>query len=161
MKKTRILLIDDEEGFTRLLKLTLEQFGPYEVRVENWPDRALGVAREFRPDVILMDVIMPQVPGVELASLMRADSQLGRTPIVFLTATASRTDRPGKTQRPLKPCIAKPASIDEVIQEIEGSLAGATSNSKVTQEEFAPGVAWSVNCPNFSYPPSETSSQNP
>lgn len=122
MKKKRILLVDDEEGFTRLLKLNLEQVGPYEVRVENWPDRALGAAHEFRPDLILMDVIMPHVPGIELAASMQTDAELSQTPIVFLTATVPR----GQDRRPnsarLGPCIPKPATIDEVIEGIEVNL---------------------------------------
>ena len=132
MKKRRILLVDDEEGFTRLLKLNLEQVGPYEVRVENWPDRALGTAREFHPDLILMDVIMPHVPGLELAASMHTDAELSRTPIVFLTATVSRGDEPSADRVRTSPCIAKPASIDEVIDGIEGNLTGKVRPCQTT-----------------------------
>jgi len=90
MKKKRILLVDDEVGFTRLLKLNLEQRADYEVRVENWAEKALHAAREFRPDLVLLDVIMPHMIGNDVAACMREDATLKGTPIVFLSAVGGR-----------------------------------------------------------------------
>src|SRR2546426_9287773 len=81
MNKKRILLVDDETSFTRLLKLNLEQTDDYEVRVENWAEDALMAAREFRPDLVLLDVMMPRMIGGGVAALLRADASLKETPI--------------------------------------------------------------------------------
>jgi DNA-binding response OmpR family regulator len=129
MKKKRILLIDDEVGFTRLFKLNLEQRAEYEVRVENWADRALSTAREFRPDLVLLDVIMPRMIGNDVAARIRADTALKATPIVFLSAVGGRKCA-GTPNRALDgyPCISKPASLEELIAGIEQNLPKSLMN---------------------------------
>ena len=120
MNKKRILLVDDEKSLTTLLKLNLEETGSYEVRVENWPEDALAAAREFKPDLILLDLIMPRMPGGNVAALIDSDSQLKGTPIVFLTA-AVRKQQVEENEGIIcdHPCLAKPATVDEVVAMIE------------------------------------------
>ena len=120
MAKKRILLVDDEKSLTTLLKLNLEETGNYDVRVENWPEDALGAAREFKPDLVLLDIIMPRLPGGNVAAQIDADPLLKGTPIVFLTAAVRRSqveDNDGIICE--HPCLAKPATVDEVIAMIE------------------------------------------
>ena len=116
MRKIRILVVDDEAGFTGLLKLNLEQTGAYEVREEHRALRALAAARAFKPDLIFLDVIMPEMDGGELAARFAADAGLKDTPIVFLTATVSQEDAgrlDGLTGG--HPCLAKPVNLEEVM----------------------------------------------
>lgn len=117
-----MLLVDDEEGFTRLLKLNLERGGKYHVRVVNQAGQALAAAREFAPNVMLLDVIMPEISGIELAGQMQADGELKAIPIVFLTATARR-DKVQAHHEVLSgyPVISKPAPIEAVVAAIEAS----------------------------------------
>lgn len=120
MEKKKILLVDDEKSLTNLLKLNLEETGDYEVRVENWPEDALAAAREFKPDLIFLDIIMPRLPGGNIAALMAEDAELKDTPIVFLTAAVRRhqvEDNDGIICE--HPCLAKPATIEEVVAMIE------------------------------------------
>ncbi len=120
MAKKRILLVDDEKSLTTLLKLNLEETGRYDVRVENWPEDALPAAQEFDPDIVLLDLIMPRMPGGNVAALFAADPKLKATPIVFLTAAVRRSqveDNDGIICE--HPCLAKPASVDEVIAMVE------------------------------------------
>ena len=123
MSKKRILLVDDEKSFTNLLKLNLEDTGNYDVRVENWAEDALTAAREFKPDLILLDIIMPRLPGGNVAALIKEDAALKSTPIVFLTA-AVRKHQVEENDGIIcdHPCLAKPASADEVVQMIEKHL---------------------------------------
>ena len=120
MSKKRILLVDDEKSLTSLLKLNLEETGNYEVRVENWPEDALPAAREFKPDLILLDIIMPRMPGGNVAAQIDNDPQLKGTPIVFLTA-AVRKHQVEENEGIIceHPCLAKPATDEEVIAMIE------------------------------------------
>ena len=92
MEKKRILIIDDEASFTRMVKLNLEKTGAFEVREENKATYALAAAREFKPDVILLDVIMPTMDGGDVAAQIRNDRHLKGTPIIFLTATVSQSE---------------------------------------------------------------------
>ena len=124
MDKIRVLLIDDEPGFTRMLRMNLERRG-FEVRVENNGANAHSVAREFLPDFIFLDVIMPDVDGGEAASSIRNDPGLKGVPIVFLTAGVSKEKTRvrgevigGETY------LAKPASVNEVVRYIEKGLKG-------------------------------------
>jgi CheY-like chemotaxis protein len=121
--KKKILLVDDEIGFTRLLKLNLEQTNQYEVRVENWPEDALRAAQEFQPDAILLDVMMPRVFGGDIAAAIRADPKLQAIPIIFLTA-AVRKPRVDEHAGFISgfPLLAKPASTQEVIQALESQF---------------------------------------
>ena len=118
--KKRILLVDDEKSLTTLLKLNLEETGRFDVRVENWPEDAVAAAREFRPDLVLLDIIMPRLPGGDVAAMMKADPALKNTPIVFLTAAVRKSqveDHDGIICD--HPCLAKPATAEEVIAMID------------------------------------------
>jgi len=92
MNKTRIMIVDDEAPFTRLLKINLERTGDYAVQVENNPQAAFRAAAEFRPELILMDVMMPGIDGGTLASTFQANESFRHVPIVFLTAAVKREE---------------------------------------------------------------------
>src|SRR5438128_7500998 len=126
MNKKRILIVDDEISFTRLLKLNLEQTNDYAVRVENRAEDAFTTAREFRPDLVLLDIMMPRMFGGDIAARLRADANLKTTPIVFFTAAVSKT-RVKEHDGVISgfPFLAKPASVEEVIDQIEQRLPKA------------------------------------
>ena len=95
MKRRRILLVDDDVSVTRALALYLTENGNCDVRVENAGSRAVAAAREFRPDLIFMDVVMPDADGAALAAEIQADPILRGTPLVFLTALVSQREAQG------------------------------------------------------------------
>ncbi|MEI6561724.1 MAG: response regulator [Verrucomicrobiota bacterium] len=120
MKK--ILIVDDEAGFTRLMKLTLQKTGQYEVTEENDGSRAWETARKVRPDLILMDIVMPKVDGGDAAARIQKDPDLAHIPIVFLTAIVSKKDaQPGGLIGGF-PFLSKPVSLNELIACIEKHL---------------------------------------
>ena len=86
MEKKRILVIDDEVDFTKLLKSNLDLTGQYEVRTENNGLFGLTAAKEFKPDLILLDIAMPGMDGYEIASGIRDNSALNSISIIFMTA---------------------------------------------------------------------------
>ena len=88
MEKKKILLVDDEESLLRLLKRVLEQKG-YEVAVEQNATQASQKAREFKPQIIFIDITMPEMEGSAVASEIRSDSTLKQVPIIFLTGAVS------------------------------------------------------------------------
>ena len=116
MEKKRILIIDDEATFTRMVKLNLEKTGAFEVREENMAVAALAAAREFKPDLILLDVIMPAMDGGDVAAHIRNDRHLKGTPIVFLTATVSQREAgEGGLNSGGDLFLAKPVSVENLI----------------------------------------------
>jgi CheY-like chemotaxis protein len=124
-EKKRILVVDDEASITRLLKLNLEQTNEYEVRPENDALAAVAAAEEFKPDLILLDVMMPGLDGGELAARFQAHPRLKSVPIVFLTAAATKGEvyaRGGKVGG--LPFLAKPVEIAEVVACLKRHLGG-------------------------------------
>ena len=91
----RILVVDDEPSVTRNLKLNLESGGGYEVLGENIPTNALAAARKFRPDLVLLDVMMPGMDGGDVAARLRAYPLFHDTPVIFLTAIVSNEETDG------------------------------------------------------------------
>lgn len=120
MKRRRVLLVDDEVGITRALALYLSEQGGCDVRVENDGTRALAAAREFRPHLIFLDVMMPEADGGALAAEIQADPELRGTPIVFLTALVSRSEI-GKAPTRIGgyPFLAKPVDPNVLLQCID------------------------------------------
>lgn len=92
LRQARIFVVDDEPGVTRLLKINLERTGDYEVATVNDPTLALEQALEFRPDLVLMDVMMPELDGGDLAERFKSVPRLRSVPIVFLTATVRQSE---------------------------------------------------------------------
>lgn len=123
MSKKRILVVDDEVGFSRLLKMNLEQTGDYEVHVENTALGALNVAETFHPDLMLLDVIMPTMDGGELATRLSTKRKLRGVPIIFLTAAVRKTEVSSHGgQIGGYPFLAKPVDVPQLIASIESYL---------------------------------------
>ena len=125
-EKRRILIVDDDSNSTHLVKILLERSGPYLVLEENDPTKADQTAHTFRPDVILLDIIMPKMDGGELAKQIEADRELHDTPIIFLTALVTHGEAKGGLQIQGHPFVAKPISIPELIDAIEKHLPAPT-----------------------------------
>lgn len=118
--RKRVLIIDDEVGFARMVKLNLEKTGAFEVRTENIPTAALAAAREFKPDVILLDVIMPAMDGGDVSNQIKRDRTLRDIPIIFLTATVSKREAgEGGLNSGGELFLAKPVSVEMLIQRID------------------------------------------
>ncbi|OGW83249.1 MAG: histidine kinase [Omnitrophica bacterium RIFCSPHIGHO2_02_FULL_51_18] len=113
--KKKILIVDDEEALTELLKLNLEETGRYIVEVENKGSQAFRAAQAFRPDIILLDIVMPDKEGSEVAAQIKSDPMLRDTPIVFFTATVS-SDEVGRFNGVIggQPFLAKPVTIEQI-----------------------------------------------
>ena len=123
MATKRILIIDDEIGFTQLVKINLEGTGRFKVGIVNNPLEALAFAQTFKPHLILLDVMLPRQTGGELLVELEADPQLKNVPVLFLTATTlSQLARAQHAAGKSRPIIAKPVAPQELIRRINASL---------------------------------------
>jgi CheY-like chemotaxis protein len=123
-EKTRVLVVDDEAGLTRMVRLNLEKTGRFEVREENLATRACATASEFKPHIVILDVVMPEMDGGEVLDAFRADGELKNVPVIFLTATLTKESanlRKGYIQG--YPVIAKPVDSKDLIRAIEQNIA--------------------------------------
>jgi DNA-binding response OmpR family regulator len=118
----RILIVDNDRDTTHLVKVLLEKTGRYLVLEENDGARVHLSARNFRPDLILLDVVLPDRDGGEVAAQIQVDPELHGTPIIFLTALVTRAEARTGLHIDGHPFLAKPINIQELINAIEGYL---------------------------------------
>jgi len=121
-EERRILIVDDDRESTHLLKILLEKVGSYSVLEENDPTRAHQSAQNFRPDLILLDIMMPQRDGGDVAAQIEADPGMQRTPIIFLTALVTKAEAKAGVQIEGHPVVAKPVNIPELTKRIEENI---------------------------------------
>ncbi len=122
MEPKRILIIDDEPAMTRMIRLTLEMTRRYQVREENQALHALTTAREFKPDLILLDVIMPGVDGGELARRIKTDATLKDVPVIFLTGTVTKKEAADGAVTAGYPLLSKPVSLKNLVECMENAF---------------------------------------
>ncbi|MGB2706498.1 MAG: response regulator [Candidatus Omnitrophota bacterium] len=120
MHKKKILVIDDEEAFTEVVKFNLEETGKYEVRVENKGARGFDAAKEFRPDLILLDIIMPGMGGDKVAFQLKNSEDTKNIPVILLTAIVTKEEEAGAGGvLSGYHVIAKPVDLEKLIAAVE------------------------------------------
>src|SRR5438093_11051532 len=122
-EKRRSVIVDNDRESTHVVKILLGRTGRYLVLEENDATKAHQSARNFRPDVILLDIVMPETDGGEVAAQIQADPDLQRTPIIFLTALVTKAEAKTGLRIQGHPFLAKPISIPELIKGIEDNVA--------------------------------------
>jgi CheY-like chemotaxis protein len=123
MHKKKILVIDDESGFTEMVKLNLEATGEYDVVVENRGVTAMERILAYRPDLVLLDVILPDMEGPDIVRQIRDHSQTRQLPVIFLTATVTKQEV--QEQHGYiggHRFLAKPGTVHELMDSIRSEL---------------------------------------
>jgi CheY-like chemotaxis protein len=119
----RILIVDNDKNSTHLIKVLLEKTGRYLVLEENDSAKAHTTARNFRPDLIFLDVVMPDRDGGEIAAQIQVDPELHGTPIIFLTALVTKAEADKGLRIDGHAFLAKPIEIQELMNAIEEHLS--------------------------------------
>jgi CheY-like chemotaxis protein len=126
---SRILIVDDNSAFTHHVSEFLQNTHRYVVCEENDPCRALETARIFHPDLILLDLIMPEADGTEVAAQITSDWMLHSVPIVFVTALITQEEARGGRRIEGHRIIPKPGHASELIKVVEENLPKRFNNS--------------------------------
>ena len=121
MSSTRILVVEDEPDIAEVLSWNLERAG-FQVDVERRGDTALESIRRRMPDLLVLDLMLPGIDGLELARLLKRDAAQARLPIVMLTAKGEELDRIVGLELGADDYIAKPFSPREVVLRIKAVL---------------------------------------
>jgi DNA-binding response OmpR family regulator len=122
--KKRILILDDEIDFTFIMKRLLELTGKYEVRTTVMPGTFMDVARAYKPDLILLDCMMPNLDGGEIAAKLEADKELKETPFMFLTATIDQVEtRPSRCYAGERKYLPKTLDWNEMFKHFDEEIA--------------------------------------
>ena len=125
----RIFIIDDESDLTDLLRYQLKREG-FKVKAENDPFAALSSARDFGPDLIVLDVMMPDLEGFQLLRMFRSDNLLAEVPVVMLTARAGVEDRIKGLESGADDYLGKPFEAKELILRIRSILKRVNEQPK-------------------------------
>src|SRR6266480_7805212 len=126
---SRVLIVDDNSRFAHGAQLFLEHTGNYFACAVNDPRRALETARSFKPDLVVVDLIMSQADGLEVATQLEADWALHEVPIVFVTALITPEEaRDGRRINGHR-VVPKPGHSSELIKVVEESLPKRFNNS--------------------------------
>jgi two-component system alkaline phosphatase synthesis response regulator PhoP len=120
----RILVVDDDREIIRLLRASLEQAG-YEVFVAYDGETALHVLRRERPDLVVLDLMLPDRDGWDVTRVMRGDSTLAETPIIMLTARVEHHDRITGLELGADDYVIKPFHPGELLARIRAVLRRA------------------------------------
>jgi len=119
-----ILVVDDDSIISRLLEIELQAAG-YEVRLASAGEEALSMAQERLPDLVLLDVMMPGMDGIEVARRLRADPRTLPVSIVMLTATGLSATRLEGMSAGADDYIVKPFDTPELLARVKGALRRA------------------------------------
>jgi DNA-binding response OmpR family regulator len=120
----KILVIDDEPEITEIVQTFLTQSG-YQVLTENSPKNAIEKARKFKPDVILLDIMMPEVDGYDICKQLKQDPEFVETPIIFLTGKDRGEDMGRSFKAGGDMFIKKPFSCERLLEIINIVLMSA------------------------------------
>ncbi|MGB0257175.1 MAG: response regulator [Coraliomargarita sp.] len=110
----RILVVDDEPDVTELLKYKLEQEG-YQCEVLNDPLAFVAAVRDFQPNLMILDIMMPELNGLQLCRIARSDPAMRDVPIIFLTARGEAEDRVMGLETGADDYVSKPFNTKELM----------------------------------------------
>jgi DNA-binding NarL/FixJ family response regulator len=141
----KILLVDDEPGLRQAVQEYLQESG-FEVKVAGNATDAWGLLQQETPDLIISDIMMPQVDGYEFLKQLRGDSRFSSLPVVFLTARGMTSDRILGYQAGCDAYLAKPFDPDELVALVENLLdrriaVTATKDSNEQLDDIAKQIA--------------------
>jgi two-component system phosphate regulon response regulator PhoB len=134
----RIFVVDDEQDLTDLLHYQLGKEG-FKVKFSNDPYKALGNARDFGPDLIILDVMMPDLDGFQLLRMIRADNLLQKTPVIMLTAKTDLEHRIKGLEQGADDYLGKPFDSQELILRIRSILKRASNQNETTHHRIMMG----------------------
>jgi two-component system, OmpR family, response regulator len=129
----RAVVVDDEDSLTDLLSMALRYEG-WDVRIASDGQKALQLAREFRPDVIVLDIMLPDIDGMQVLTRLRADNV--QTPVLFLTAKDALDDRVAGLTIGGDDYVTKPFSLEELVARLRGLIRRSTLSSLDSESSF-------------------------
>jgi len=133
MKKATILVIDDEKDLIELVRYNLEKDG-FDVIAATDGQSGLDVVKKHRPDLVVLDLMMPGVDGLQICKQLRADPRTGRIPVIMLTAKATEADRIVGLELGADDYITKPFSPREVVARVKAVLRRSAPATEQRQE---------------------------
>jgi len=122
MAKNRVLIVEDEHDIAGLIKHTLERGGEAEAQIVGSGDAALAAVAERVPDLIILDLNLPVVSGLDVCRILRSRTDTPHVPIIMLTARTSEDDRVSGLEHGADDYVTKPFSLRELSARVRAVL---------------------------------------
>jgi DNA-binding response OmpR family regulator len=127
--KTRVLIVEDEQDIAGLIKHTLERGGEIEAQTVDSGDAALKVVTERPPDLMILDLNLPVMGGLEVCRVLRSRPATARLPIIMLTARTGESDRVNGLDVGADDYVTKPFSLRELAARVRAVLRRGKSDT--------------------------------
>lgn len=123
-ERKKVLVVDDNQNFSQLLQCALED--DFEIFIANDGREGIQKAAEVLPDIILMDVMMPNIAGIEMARLLTAEEETRDIPVIVLTGSNLDSGTPGlfKQERNVRHFLSKTAPVMDIVAIVKKVLCG-------------------------------------
>ena len=135
MSKETILIVDDEEDIIELIKYNLKNEG-YSILTAQTGEKAIKIARQSRPDLIVLDLMLPGIDGLEVTKTLKNDAQTRHVPIVMLTARGEESDIVTGLELGANDYISKPFSPKVLVARIRAILRRRRENATHTPDRI-------------------------
>jgi len=122
MDRIKVTIVDDEVDFLKLIKATLERTDRFEVVTIDDPTNIIKDLSDNRPQVILLDILMPTMDGMEVCELLNRTIGLDKIPIIMVSALGEDLDKLKAYKMGVVDYIVKPITREEVIRKIEKAV---------------------------------------
>ena len=126
--RARVLVVDDEADLVRILQFGLQSVG-YHVETASDGQEALKKAREMRPDIILLDLMLPKLDGYKVCRLLKFDERYKSIPIIILSARTQEGDQTLAMEMGANRFITKPYEFTEILSQMEALLKSVPTSS--------------------------------
>ena len=141
MQKTRVLIVEDEQDIAGLIKHTLERSGDTRADVVGSGDAALKAVLDQPPDLIILDLNLPVIGGLEVCRILRARPTTSRVPIIMLTAKTSESDRVNGLDVGADDYVTKPFSLRELAARVRAVLRRGRTDDRTADAAIYRGKA--------------------
>lgn len=126
--RARVLVVDDEPDLVRILEFGLRAAG-YQVEIAADGQEGLKKAREIRPDIILLDLMLPKLDGYKVCRLLKFDERYRHIPIIILSARTQEGDQALAKEMGANRFITKPYEFSEILSHIEALVKASSVSS--------------------------------
>ena len=122
MQPKKVLIIDDETTFSKCIKMNLELSGRFSVETADSGKQGIRLAKTFKPDIILLDITMPQMDGLQVLDELKEDAATISIPVVMLSALSDEETKVRASSKYSQHYITKPVSTDKLIEKLDWAL---------------------------------------
>jgi two-component system alkaline phosphatase synthesis response regulator PhoP len=122
--KRRVLIVDDEPSIAKILRKQMEVAG-FEVQVAVDGQEGLNKVKEWKPELVILDVMLPKMNGHEVCAAVKGDDAVKQIPIIMLTAKAQRQDQDEALKHGAEGYLTKPFQLEELLAKVNALLPKA------------------------------------